>query len=97
MDCGVQRYQDYHLLDDHSIDVKGRMSTDDDCDDKLKKEEGTDDSRFRLVVLGSLEDTMARTNLLYRESKTDDTTKEGEEEVPYHHHDTLLQHLVGQE
>ena len=100
MDGGVQRYQDYHLLGDHSIDVKGRMSTDDDCDDKLKKEEGTDDSRFRLVVLGSLEDTMAMTNLLYRESKTQytqDDTKEGGEEVPYHHHDTLQQHSVGQE
>ena len=96
---GVQRYQDYHLLDDHhSIDVEGRMSTDDDGVDKLRKEEGTDDSRFRLVVLGSLEDTMAMKNLLYRESThtQDDTTKE-EGEAPYYPHDIQLRHLADQE
>ena len=101
MDGGVQHYQDLdHLLGDHSIDVEGRMSTDDDGVDTPRKEEGTDDSRFRLVVLGSLEDTMAMKNLLYRESKKvhtqDDTTKE-EGEAPYYPHDIQLQHLVGQE
>ena len=102
MDGVVQRYQDYHLLDDHhSIDVEGRMSMDDDGLDTPRKEEGTDDSRFRLVVLGSLEDTMVMTNLLYRASKKthnaqDDTMKE-EGEVPYYPHDILQQHLVGQE
>jgi len=100
MDGGVQRYQDYHLLDDHhSIDVEGRMSTDDDGVDKLRKEGTDDDGRFRLVVLGS-EDTMAMKNLLYRESKKihtqDDTTKE-EGEVPYYPHDIQLRHLADQE
>ena len=99
MDGGVQHYQDLdHLLGDHSIDVEGRMSTDDDGVDTPRKEEGTDDSRFRLVVLGSLEDTMAMKNLLYRASThtQDDTTKE-EGEVPYYPHDIQLQLPVGQE